>query len=829
MGVAVVIAIDLASASAEHAFVASAEIFLGKVTHKIENSKQKIDEQQYATLKRNFPQLQIAPVIERSVKKVTEEDPSLFSEYFRIFAVDPFSETGFRDFSGVDTTDNQNSLLSLLSTPNSVLVSEQTADKHGLKKDSTFLIDINGKHKRLVVIGIISTDKNNQITALDDVLLMDISVAQDVLDTAGFLSRIDVSSHNAKLLAQVIATLPLGYHVIELDNPSNALSQMTLAFRTNLQAMSLLAVMVGMFLIYNTMTFSVMQRRDTFATLRAIGVTHREIFSVVFFEALLIGLIGTVLGLIIGMLLGKGLLVLVVRTINDLYFDLNLSQLSISPLSLIKGLFLGIIATLVSAWIPLREAFKTSPRENLNRSQLEIRKKTITPKLAIVGGILIFLGVGFIFVVNQSLLLSFFFLFLVFTGYALVVPMMVIKVVGFIRPLAAKYLGNIAAMSLGNITNSLSRTGVAMTALTLAVATTVGVTTMVGSFRYAVQDWLEDSLKEDIYLALPSSVVDDTMGQIKSEMTSLLESHIDVEDISIRLWTKVRSELGESSILVQQIPEYGFKKYEFLSDTHLATFDHYQNQDSIMISEPLANKNQLIVGNTLKLLTDKGEKDFQIIGIYRDYSSDQGVITLSRKAYSRYWVDPGISSYGVYLKPTILPDDFIDKLEREIQLKQLNKSGPIQIVSNDNVLEKSLNVFDQTFAITNVLRILTIIVAFIGILSAFMALQLERGREFATLRAIGLTPQQLWRSMLLEMAVMGCIAGILAIPLGLILSVILIMVINVESFGWSMAISVNGPDLLFAVLFSIVAALLAGMYPAYKMSKQVPAKLLSSE
>jgi len=280
------------------------------------------------------------------------------------------------------------------------------------------------------------------------------------------------------------------------------------------------------------------------------------------------------------------------------------------------------------------------------------------------------------------------------------------------------------------------------------VATTVGVGTMVSSFRFAVSDWLNQSLREDVYISLKSQTSNQTDNSVLAQLQAQLKSRLEVTNVSIRLWTRVSSELGKHPILVQAIPEIGFAKFKFLDNKKIANYGTFESENNLLISEPLANKNKLNVGDFIKLYTDNGKIDFKIIGIYRDYTSDQGVISMSRKIYSQHWNNSNISSLGLYLKPDIASDNFITKLQKELSIKNDQLYSNLEIRSNVVIRERSLEIFDQTFAITNVLRLLTIIVAFIGILSAFMALQLERGREFATLRVIGHKPRQLWLSLI---------------------------------------------------------------------------------
>jgi putative ABC transport system permease protein len=236
------------------------------------------------------------------------------------------------------------------------------------------------------------------------------------------------------------------------------------------------------------------------------------------------------------------------------------------------------------------------------------------------------------------------------------------------------------------------------------------------------------------------------------------------------------------------------------------------NAGAIAITEPFANKHNVGEGSTIELLTDKGVQAFQIVGVYYDYSSDQGSILMSLDVYRKFWNDNAISGYSVY----VAPNADLNQVEDAVRVAMGGSQVVVQ--SNRALRDAALVIFDRTFAITQALRVIAVAVAFIGILSALMALQLERTRELGTLRATGMTLRQLWRLTLLESGLMGAAAGILAIPVGLILSAILIYVINLRSFGWTIFFT-NTPEVyLQAIAISIFAALIAAIYPMLRLS-----------
>ncbi len=244
----------------------------------------------------------------------------------------------------------------------------------------------------------------------------------------------------------------------------------------------------------------------------------------------------------------------------------------------------------------------------------------------------------------------------------------------------------------------------------------------------------------------------------------------------------------------------------------------------MLVSEPYAYRHRLGAGSTVQLRTDRGEQQFKVAGVFADYGSDQGVVLMSRATYERFWDDRAVSALGIYADPGTDLDNLVEALR--------TRAGGAQTVlirSNRTLRETSLAVFDRTFTITMVLRLLATLVAFVGVLSALMALQLERAREMAVLRANGLTRRQVLGLVSSQTGVMGFIAGLLAVPLGTLLALVLILVINRRSFGWTLQVHIDPQILLQAIALSLAAALLAGLYPAWRMAHTPPALALREE
>ncbi|MEO0558613.1 MAG: ABC transporter permease, partial [Bacteroidota bacterium] len=222
--------------------------------------------------------------------------------------------------------------------------------------------------------------------------------------------------------------------------------------------------------------------------------------------------------------------------------------------------------------------------------------------------------------------------------------------------------------------------------------------------------------------------------------------------------------------------------------------------------------------------TDTGPLEVEIAGVYYDYGNDLGVVLMDLEVFLDSYRDPGISGLALTASPGVDPDDLVQKAKALAEGRQ-----DLQVRSNRSLREASLAIFDQTFVVTQVLRLLAIGVAFIGVLSALMALQLERRRELAMLRAQGLTPSELRKTVLIQTGLMGLWSGLLALPLGLALAAVLVFIVNVRSFGWTLAFDLSGMVLLQAVVLAVVAALLAGAYPAWQMGRADPALAMREE
>jgi len=814
IGVAVIVAVDLANASARKAFLLSMDTLMGEATHQLVGGPRGIEEGVYTRLRVDQGIRGIAPVVSGSVE--------INETVLDVLGVDLFAEREIRPFtgeaSGALTGDGgtpQSLFRAFLTEPGSVTMSARTATELGIGTDDTFNVLTNGIEHSGTLLGTYDSEQGS----LDNVVIVDIATAQAWLGQVGWLSRIDVRipADDAAALERLEAALPGDVRVLTASGRTQATAAMSQAFMTNLTAMSLLALLVGLFLIFNSVSFSVLQRRGLIGVLRALGITRRQLFAMLLTEALLLGAAAAALGALLGVVLGEQLLVLVSRSINDLYFRVSVTEVSVDAWSIAKGLIAGLGVALLAAVVPATEATAYEPRLAMTRSSLEQRAGRALPRITLAGIATMVVAVVLLNVSGRDLVAGLVAVFLLIIGFACCVPLAVRWASSALSPAAQKIGGTTARMAVSGIATSLSRTGIAIVALAIAVSATIGVSIMVDSFRGSVKTWLEHTLQADVYTGVRRGAM---LPDLVDDISNI--AGIVAVSTSRRAWIEEAS--GRTQLQAIRMAPDAYVGTEILDANPDEVWAAWEDEDTVLVSEPYAYRHRVMAGDSITLPTADGDREFIIAARYQSYDVNASGVMISRNNYDRYFDDDGIDTLGLYLSAGTDVDGIIAEVKAISEGRQR-----LRVDSNARIRDLSLEIFDQTFVITDVLYWLAIGVAFIGILGAMLALQLERAREFAMLRALGMTPGQIGGMVTAQTGVIGFLSGVAAIPLGVVMAWVLIKVINRRAFGWQIDMSVSSDILLSALVFAASAALLAGIYPAWRAARSRPAVVMREE
>lgn len=816
VGVAVIVAIRLTQHSAIDAFDAATRTTTGPANHRLLGEQGFITHERLRALDERFPGLRRTPVLRASVRLPEHGDKRI-----TVLGIDPISRADLADHGR-----HREVVLfdpgTLIAEPGAAVISIATARELGIDDGSTLAVAAADTESRLRIVAIVPGPQAAG-GLVSDLALVDIATAQEMLALGERVSYIDIASNDESTLRALRAALPTDLELLDLDDEARNVKRMTDAFYTNLTALSLMALLVGMFLIYNTETFLVLQRREIFGRLRALGVSRAQLLTAALSEAAVIGAAGSVCGIVLGVLLADGLLSVVSTTINDLYFEASIETLSLTPTTLAASFLIGIGATLFAAYWPVRQATRIEP--NLVMTQTRLRTRDIRQICFRAGAVFVACLALAVIALSATATTSggFAGICLVVVGFAALCPV-VIVVLSLLggRILGLRYLPE--RLGLRTVTASLNRTGTATAALMIATAASIGIGIMVSSFRLSVSDWLDSALRADLYIADSRFDNNAGMNKIPSTLAERIARLPSVAAVSTVLRREIRGDDGRLRLSAFELTAAARAGFRFRDGVPARIWRVWETADVALVTEPYAYHHDVAIGDELMLNTDSGPRAFRVAGIYLDYASERGSVALSRSTYDRHWESKGIDGIGVYRAPAADPSTL------RAEITALLGSATTLIVNSPAELKQvSLKVFDRTFAITELLRGIAVAVSFIGILGALLAQQLERTREYGVLRAIGFNASEMCRNVLTQTVLLGLTAALLAIPVGVLIGLILIEVINPRSFGWTMTMLLEPSLIMNACAVALVAAIAAGIYPGWRAARIEPADAMRYE
>ncbi|HEX4772000.1 MAG TPA: FtsX-like permease family protein [Bryobacteraceae bacterium] len=688
---------------------------------------------------------------------------------------------------------------------------------------------INSQLQEFVIAGNLPAQKYGGDQ--QDLFITDIGYAQIATGKAGKLDRIYVKTPaNGSLShwrAVLSARLPAGTIVSPQGAATDQNRKMLSAFRWNLRALSYVAVLVGGFLIYNTISISVVRRRADIGVVRALGGTRAELLWAFLLEALLFAGIGGGFGVLLGRVMAVGAASLVGSTVESLYVTNVPAPVHLSLGSVANGVAIGVGVSLLAALAPASEAARVSPIEAVARGRWEFvntQRSRWLWRFAL--GLLVLSAV---FTKTPPVMgapaFGYAAVLLLVMGTSLLIPNIISWSAAGFTAFLQRLLGVEAVLAMQSLRSSLGRTAVLTAALATAVAMAAAVGIMVGSFRETVEVWLNSELTADFYLRPPGSAAADRHPTMSAAIADALERIPGVAAVDrFRAYPITYEGLPATFAGGEAAKPKGRGAIRFLPGENTAEILSKLNTgDYAVVSEPFANKHNVRPGSELRLPLGGAIRRFQVLGVYYDYSTERGFIVVDRSTLLKYLPDPAASNVAVYLEP------HADASAVRRSINQALGGQSVLVFSNGSLRRGAITLFDQTFRITYALELVAVIVAVLGIAGALLALVIDRRREFALLRFLGASQPQIRRIILCEAGLLGLLANGIGIVLGTLLSLILIFVINKQSFGWT--IQFHWPvALVLAMLGGIyIATLLAGLYPARIAARLDPIEAIHEE
>jgi putative ABC transport system permease protein len=806
LGVTVFLAVQIINHSALESFRASVDIVAGKADLEVVGDGLRFDEMAYPVVA-NDPDIAAATPVVEDVATLTDYP----GEYLQLLGIDIFSNGPLRTFELHDAQNQKPDIAGFLRDPRVIALTRQLSTRLGLHIGDPLRIETQTGTETFH-IGYILDFGEDAPGADEHLSVMDIANVQENFRHAGKLSRISAllrpgADFNA-VCARLRAELPAGDIVQAPDRRNRQIERMIGAFQLNLTALSLISLLVGMFLIYNTVATAVVRRRHEIGVLRALGLSGRQVQGIFVAEALVLGIAGSLLGLVLGVVLAGQLVGAVSRTITSLYILASIQSLFISPWAVVAAMALCLGAVLLAAWFPAREAALLPPVEALSVGHLEESSARSTGRwLAIGAGLLVLAAlVARISLTYGPAWLSFGAALFTLLGFAFFVPTMSVGFSRWVKPRSI-----MARIAFGHFAQSLHRTSMAIASLVVALAMVVGISTMIFSFRTTVEDWLTRSIQSDLVIAPAANLVVGNREIIRPEVEQLIAATPHVTYDSFR---ELRVDLEGQSVKLASVRLAVTRDIEPLTlaqgDPRRA-LDAAIDQGAVLVSQPFFRRFHLGLGDTINLATPTGRHDFKISGVYIDYTTESGVILVDWQTYRKYWQDDSINGLFIYTDKK----SGLTATQLQAQLRpKIAPFGDYLIKSNEELREQVFRIFDQTFSVTYILQTIGIIISALGIFLSLTILVTERRREISILRAVGASRGQIEAMVLWEAGIIGLLGSFLGIIAGLALAWILSFVINVSFFGWTIAWATPWRFLLGLPVAVIAAALVAGYWPA---------------
>jgi putative ABC transport system permease protein len=808
IGVAAFTAIQAANDSVLRSFRRAIEVVAGRATLQVSGGELGIDERLFPAVQDAEGVMAAAPIIQ-AVAPIADRP----GEALLVLGVDLFAEDPFREYTIVDG-DGPPRLENLLAR-DAIFVTAAFAGDRGLARGSTLTLLAGSTRRPFVVRGLLAA-RGPGLAYDGNLAIMDIATAQVAFDRLGRLDRIDlVTRADASLeeVAQRVAQLLPGHLTVERPaRRGEQIEQMLRAFRLNLTALSAIALLVGLFLVYHTVSLSVVARRRQIGILRSLGMPRGTVAALFAAEGLALGLAGSVLGLAGGLLLGQALLRGVSETVSALYAYLRVERIEAGWGLAALAIGLGGCGALIASLAPAYAASRVPPKEAMQPGTFDrawSRRRTFG---FVLGGLLL---IGSVLCtrpgpVHGVPVFGYLALAGLLFGVACFTPQLLRWTGAGVQVIARARGVPLLSVASGNLAAQVGRNAIAVAAMMTAIAMLVGLTLMVGSFRRTVELWVDQTIRADLIVSPAARFTKGSDARLSDRFVRAVAQIEGIAAIDPFIGRRVEV-AGQEALLAagdfDVVARHG--RLLFRSGDSAAILRRAKDEHGVIISETLALSRGLREGDHLPLATPSGPSERRVVGVFYDYATDGGKAVMDRGLWRQLWGEQGADVLALYLEP-----GSDESIVRRRLVEVAGEGAAIAVSSNRALKARVLEVFDNTFVVARALELIAVAVALLSVFNVLWASVLSRRREIGLLRSVGATRAQVGRMVMGEAGLIGMMVEVLGLLAGIALSFILIHVINKQSFGWTIQFQFSWWVLAKSSVLAVGAALLAGYLPA---------------
>jgi putative ABC transport system permease protein len=731
-----------------------------------------------------------------------------------VFGVDPEVEAAVRQYdivAGRFLSDDARGYQALL-------VQDYAQEKGLIVGDDLVILTDTGP-EALRVVGTIKESgpgaQNNGAVAI-----IPIEVAQALFAMGSDLTQIDIVvspavAESPRLLEglRLDLTEDLGsdYQVLYPAARGNVVSRMLAAYQLGLSFFGVIALFVGAFLIYNTFSMTVVERTREIGMLRTLGASRFQILLLVLIEAVLLGAVGSVVGVAFGIFLSRGLS----ASVSSISAA-DISELAVPLDDLIKSVLVGVGVTVISATIPAWRARSIPPLEALRAVARQDRLVLGSFGWAVGAGLLLISYVTLYHLPvrpETQYEVGIFSVFCMMLGATLLLPVIISLAERGLRPLITLLYGSPGRLGAGNIRRSMGRTVLTVAALMIGIAMVMGIQVLTASFETDITNWVNTALGGDLYVRSPAPM--------REEFGQRLLAEPAVTDISPISYHYVRFDAPDGKaerVLFTAIDPAtylavaSFVFQDSMVDVNQAVQDLAAG-DAVFISNTLADRYGLKTGDHISLETKRGIQQFLVAGVVVDFSSSGYVVNGARSDLERYFGEGTVNQFVLALQPGLDADAEAERLE-----ERYGDRRHIVVETATDFKEKVLSLTSEAFALFDVLGLIGILVAALGVINTLVMNVLERQREIGGLRSLGMTRDQVALMVLSESAAMGLMGGIFGVLFGLALSQVLLLGTRIIA-GYGVNYVLPGQAVIISMIIALIVSQAAAAYPAGRAAR----------
>ncbi len=808
LGVAVFVGMHTANQSVLFAFNRTVDRIAGKTELQVSAGETGFDESVLETVQASASVGVAVPVIEATVKSPITGQGSLL-----ILGVDMTGDRSLRDYD-LDSADEAiiDDPLIFLAQPDSIIVTREFADRNGIAVQSRISLGTALGERPFTVRGVMKSSGLSSAFG-GNLAIMDIYAAQKMFGRGRTFDRIDLAVRPGRAIEatqdELRSLLGPGFQVEPPSGRGQQFEAMTAAYSVMVSISSLFALFIGMFIIYNSFAIAVTQRRSEIGILRALGATRRQIRTLFLAESAVTGLIGSLGGLLFGLLIARGIAASIGTLLSDVYgVAQRADEIATSPGLLALAMLIGISTSVVAALIPARQAARVDPVQALQKGKYQVLSAGESRSRAIAAAVLGAVSLACL-AGGESRIVFYIGYLLAVLAVLLLGPLLSLALARAIRPLLKGLRPVEGALAADSLIQSPRRTSASVAALMLSLALVVAFAGMARASYRSIIDWMDATLNPDLFVAPSQDIVIRTL-RFPPEMEAELSNIDGIARVQpVRNARVVFRETPVMIVATDIASVADTVRRDAISGDPDTMYARTAEGSGVIVSDNLAQLQRLKLGEVLEIPAPHGQLRLPIVGIVLDYSDQQGSILIDRKVFVRYWRDDTINLFRVYLDDaTQVPD-----VKRRI-LERFESERQVFVLTNGELRDYIIRVTDQWFALTSVQIAVAVLVAILGIVNTLTVSITDRRRELGVLRAVGGMAGQIRRTIWMEALSIGVLGLLLGFAFGALNLYYILQIVHQDIAGMRLDYSFPTPTMAMLIPTILVVAFVAAIWPA---------------